>query len=222
MNGGAIPISDSLLDALIKARECYGIVLVFDEVITINRAGLGGMQQKLGVSPDLTLVGKTLAGGALPVSAIGGSGEIMRLIREQKVVQAGTFNGYHAGMAAVLATYAQLEEPGRLEGMFQRGISIRSELERIGHKMGFPIVTQGIGGCFCVHPGEKVLYSPAQWTAQMCRLEGEIQKKFFERRVCIAPKLRFYLNIDIEDGEIEELLQISEEVFREMGQEYPL
>ena len=218
MNGGALHVTGEFLDAVVQASRKYGIVLIFDEIITINRTGIGGMQEVLGVQPDLTLLGKTLAGGALPVSAIGGREDIMSLLAQQKVVQAGTFNGYHAGMAAVIATYALLETPNGLERMFQKGQYLRRQLERISREEGFPVVTQGADGCFCLHPAEEPLSYPEQWTERMRQLESSMQKAFFEQHICIAPPLRFYLNIGITDEEIGELLQTARIVFREMSE----
>ena len=217
MNGGAIHVTGEFLDAVTRACRAYGIVLIFDEIITINRTGIGGMQQVLGVRPDLTLLGKTLAGGALPVSAIGGREEIMSLLTRREVVQAGTFNGYHAGMAAVLAAYELLEAPGGLERMFRKGHDLRRQLEQISREEHFPVVAQGCDGCFCLHPGQQALTSPAQWTGQMRRQENMMQEKFFRRHVCVAPPLRFYLNTGITDEEIGALLDAARSVFREMA-----
>ena len=221
MNGGGIRVSPGFLDAVTRACKRYGIVLIFDEIITINRAGIGGMQKVLGVCPDLTLLGKTLAGGALPVSAIGGSEEIMSLLTQRKVVQAGTFNGYHAGMAAVLATYDLLEDPSGLDRMFKKGQYLRDSLETIGREEHFPVVTQGSNSCFCLNPSGQPVLCPEQRTAQMRQLENSLQEKFFRHRVCVAPPLRFYLNIDISDEEIDELLHIARIVFREMAEQQP-
>ena len=216
MNGGAIPISDSFLSSVLEKCKRYGILLVFDEIITLNRTNIGGMQRELGVQPDLTLLGKTLAGGALPVSAIGGKREIMSLLEERKVVQAGTFNGYHAGMAAVLATYDLLENGG-LEGMYRKGRELRQQIELIGREEHFPVITQGADGCFCIHPGDTPLLYPSDWTQPMRELENQMQQSFFQHHVCVAPPLRFYLNIDISDEEIDRLLTVCRSVFREMA-----
>ena len=221
MNGGAIHITGELLDAVIQACRTYGIVLIFDEIITINRTGIGGMQKILDVRPDLTLLGKTLAGGALPVSAIGGREDIMSLLTQQKVVQAGTFNGYHAGMSAVLATYALLEKSSGLERMFCKGQYLRKQLERISREENSPVVTQGSDGCFCLHPAGQPLSNPEQWTERMRQLENTMQEKFFRKHVCVAPPLRFYMNIAITDEEIDELLHIARSVFQEMAAQQP-
>lgn len=220
MNGGGIEIDPVFLKYIKTYCQEYGSVLIFDEIITVNRTGLGGMQEKLGVVPDITLLGKTLAGGALPVSVVGGKKEIMSLLDDRKVVQAGTFNGYHAGMAAVLATYDLLDKKGRLSKMFQKGHMLRNELEAIGQKYGLPLITQGSDGCFCMHPSLDIIKSPDEWTSEMQLVESTIQKKYFENNVCVAPSLRFYMNIDLTDDEILKFLDVSDRVIKEVSTQY--
>ena len=109
VNGGSIMPKNGYLH---KARELcnqYGIVLIFDEIITGFRMGLGGAQAKFGVIPDLTTLGKAMGGGGVPVAAIAGKKEFMQLLTNKTVIHAGTFNGYPLGTAAILSTIKILE-----------------------------------------------------------------------------------------------------------------
>ncbi len=88
-----------------KVRELcdkYNVVLSFDEIITGFRASLGGMQQILGVTPDITTIGKAMSGG-IPMSAVVGKKKIMDVFRKKAVIGAGTFNGYGLGVCACTA-----------------------------------------------------------------------------------------------------------------------
>jgi glutamate-1-semialdehyde 2,1-aminomutase len=101
----------------------YGTLLIFDEVMTGFRLARGGAQERFGVTPDLTCLGKIIGGG-LPVGAYGGRREIMDLIAPSgPVYQAGTLSGNPLAMAAGLATLRAAGEPGfydRLEDLGER------------------------------------------------------------------------------------------------------
>src|SRR5262249_36757111 len=112
INGGGILPAEGYLKEMRRLCDVHGVVLIFDEVITGFRVGLGGAQSLVGVIPDLTTLGKAIAGGALPVSAIAGKKEIMKLYASRQVVHGGTFNGYALGMAAVRATLDILSADG--------------------------------------------------------------------------------------------------------------
>jgi glutamate-1-semialdehyde 2,1-aminomutase len=111
-NIGLILPKEGFLEALREVTERFGIVLIFDEIITGFRLALGGAQEFYGVKPDLTTLGKILGGG-FPMAAFAGKKEIMRLIAPSgKVYQAGTFSGNPMSVAAALATLKLLSEKG--------------------------------------------------------------------------------------------------------------
>lgn len=107
---GMIPATTEFLSALREKTQQHGIVLIFDEVITL-RNSLGGMQEVHGVIPDLTCLGKIIGGG-LPVGALGGSAELMQLFSPEAarpVMHASTFSGNALTMAAGLAAMRCLQ-----------------------------------------------------------------------------------------------------------------
>jgi glutamate-1-semialdehyde 2,1-aminomutase len=122
-NMGCVPPAEGYLAGLREITAEYGTVLIFDEVMTGFRLARGGVQERFGVAPDLTTLGKVIGGG-LPVGAYGGRREIMELIAPSgPVYQAGTLSGNPLAMAAGLATLRQSDEPGfyeRLEELGQR------------------------------------------------------------------------------------------------------
>ena len=123
-NMGCVPPRDGYLPALRDLTRSHGALLVFDEVITGFRLGLGGAQGVYGIEPDLTCLGKVVGGG-LPVGAYGGRADIMdRVAPSGPVYQAGTLSGNPLAMAAGAATLDVLERPGsypRLEALDRTG-----------------------------------------------------------------------------------------------------
>ncbi|MBI5090260.1 MAG: aminotransferase class III-fold pyridoxal phosphate-dependent enzyme, partial [Actinobacteria bacterium] len=112
-----------------------GAVLVFDEVQTGFRIALGGAQSVVGVRPDLTCFGKALSAG-YPVSAVGGRADIMSLIADRRVLQAGTYNTNPVGLAATAANLAVLREPGCFEQMAQLSRRLRTGIAEIVAPLG--------------------------------------------------------------------------------------
>ncbi len=116
-NMGVVLPKPEFLQKVRSITEELGIVLIFDEVITGFRVSYGGAQQKFGIMPDLTCLGKIIGGG-LPVGAYGGKREIMGQISpEGPVYQAGTLSGNPLAMAAGVATLKELKKPGFYEAL---------------------------------------------------------------------------------------------------------
>jgi glutamate-1-semialdehyde 2,1-aminomutase len=122
-NMGCVPPKDGYLEGLREITNHYGTVLIFDEVMTGFRLARGGAQERFGITPDLTCLGKIIGGG-LPVGAYGGKREIMaRIAPSGPVYQAGTLSGNPLAMAAGLATLRATGQPGfydRLEELGER------------------------------------------------------------------------------------------------------
>jgi glutamate-1-semialdehyde 2,1-aminomutase len=112
-NIGLVLPKTGFLETLREVTENYGIVLIFDEVITGFRLALGGAQEYYGVTPDLTTLGKVLGGG-FPIAAFTGKAEIMKTIApEGKVYQAGTYSGNPVSVIAALTTLNFLRASGK-------------------------------------------------------------------------------------------------------------
>ena len=123
-NMGVVPPEPGFLEALRALSEAAGALLVFDEVITGFRVGRGGAQERFGIRPDLTILGK-IVGGGLPLAAFGGRAEIMsRLAPAGDVYQAGTLSGNPLATAAGLSVLRRL-----------RDASVYDELERLGERL---------------------------------------------------------------------------------------
>jgi len=122
-NMGVLLPKDGFLAGLASACKKHGVLLVFDEVMTGFRVAKGGAQEKYGVKPDLTTLGKVIGGG-LPVGAYGGRKDLMEKIApEGPIYQAGTLSGNPLAVAAGLACLKALDAPGfypRLEATTQK------------------------------------------------------------------------------------------------------
>jgi len=111
-NIGLVLPKEGFLETLRELTEDYGIVLIFDEIITGFRLALGGAQEYYGITPDMTTLGKILGGG-FPMAAFAGKEEIMKTIAPSgKVYQAGTYSGNPISVTAGLATLKFLRDSG--------------------------------------------------------------------------------------------------------------
>jgi len=111
-NMGVVPPQKGFLKSLKKITKNQGALLIFDEVITGFRLGMGGAQKAYGVVPDITCLGKIIGGG-LPVGAFGGRKEIMNMVAPVgPMYQAGTLSGNPLAMAAGMATLTKLNKRG--------------------------------------------------------------------------------------------------------------
>jgi glutamate-1-semialdehyde 2,1-aminomutase len=131
-NMGVVPPGDDFLPALRRLCDASGALLVFDEVITGSRVARGGAQERYGVTPDLTILGK-IVGGGLPLAAFGGRGEIMdRLAPSGDVYQAGTLSGNPLATAAGLAVLRRLRDGGVYDELERRGARLEAGLAAHG------------------------------------------------------------------------------------------
>jgi glutamate-1-semialdehyde 2,1-aminomutase len=132
-NMGVVPPKPGFLEALRRLCDASGALLVFDEVITGFRIARGGAQERFGVSPDLTILGK-IVGGGLPLAAFGGRAEIMdRLAPSGDVYQAGTLSGNPLATAAGLAVLRRLRDSAVYEELERRGTRLEQGLTPSGH-----------------------------------------------------------------------------------------
>ena len=129
-----IPPSPGFLAELRRITAHYGIVLVFDEIVTGFRLGLGGAQSYYGVTPDLSALGKSISGGH-PLGVLCGTREIMSLADPSRrehgdsVLLTGTFSGNPVSAAAALACIAELRRPGVYERLMNTGERLRTGLK---------------------------------------------------------------------------------------------
>jgi glutamate-1-semialdehyde 2,1-aminomutase len=152
-NVGALLPTSEFVSGLRKLTETNDALLIFDEVITGLRHSLGGYQQVLGISPDLTTFGKGLGNG-FPVGGVGGRRDLMEHFNGMTgdVLMAGTFNGNPTGCAAALATITYLQEhPDFYERTFALGDRMRTGLGEIVTELDIDATVVGFGGVFVLY-----------------------------------------------------------------------
>ena len=131
-NMGVVPPEPGFLEALRALADASGALLVFDEVITGFRVARGGAQERFGIEPDLTILGK-IVGGGLPLAAFGGRTEIMeRLAPAGDVYQAGTLSGNPLATTAGLSVLRRLRDPDVYARLEERGARLEAGLAPFG------------------------------------------------------------------------------------------
>src|SRR5438309_4792153 len=153
--GGVIPASVDFLRRLRTLTTELGILLIFDEVISL-RVAPGGAQQMYGITPDLTTMGKIIGGG-LPVAAFGGRGDVMALLdprRDGNIAQGGTYNGNPLGMAAGLATMTELT-PDVYDDLNRKGARVAELLAEVFASHHVPVQVNSAGSMFALHFTER-------------------------------------------------------------------
>lgn len=148
-NTGCILPEPGYLELMRELTTEFGIVLIFDEVITGFRVALGGAQQYYGIVPDLTVMAKGFGGG-FPVSAVGGKKEILQLVADGTVSMAGTYSGNGIAVSAANATLDFLATPGVYQDLFARSEKLMRGIRERLKSADFECEVVGIGPLFQV------------------------------------------------------------------------
>jgi glutamate-1-semialdehyde 2,1-aminomutase len=147
-NAGFITPDAGFLEGLRLITQEYGALLVFDEVMTGFRIAYGGVQQRFGVTPDLTTMGKVIGGG-LPVGAYGGRKDIMSMVAPAgPMYQAGTLSGNPLAMTAGIKTLELLQKPGAYEYLDKITKRLADGLLQIARETGHAACGGNVSGMF--------------------------------------------------------------------------
>lgn len=157
LNTGGILPKDGYLQHLRKVATAHGVVLIFDEVITGFRLGLGGAQELYKVTPDLSVFAKALGAG-FPVSALAGRRDIMELFASGGVNHSGTYNANVMSISAALAALETLSASGgaAYESMNMHGRTLMDGISHVARQQGIDLQVSGFPTvfhtCFAKHP----------------------------------------------------------------------
>lgn len=144
-NNGCIEPLPGYLQGLRDICDRYGSLLIFDEIITGFRLGLGGAQEYYGVTPDLGTFGKALASG-FPISFLAGKRHIMERMADGTVMHAGTYNSNNPSIAAAAATVKVLESDSGLYDRIQNlGLRLQEGLRSAASEFGYRVLLSGPG-----------------------------------------------------------------------------
>lgn len=153
-NMGCLPPAPGFLAGLRRLCDSYGALLIFDEVMSGFRVALGGAQERYGVTPDLTALGKVVAGGT-PGAAYGGRTDLMRMVApDGPVYQAGTLAGNPLVTAAGLTTLRHLADQPDLYRRFDTaGAMMADRFDEVFNRLGRPGLVTHVGGMVGVFLG---------------------------------------------------------------------
>jgi len=159
-NMGVVPPQPGFLEGLRHLCDRTGALLIFDEVMTGFRVSLGGAQERYGVVPDLTCLGKVVAGGT-PAAAYGGRADLMRLVApDGDVYQAGTLAGNPMAVAAGLACLRYLRDhPEVYDRLEEIGARLESRLMEALVEHGVSGTVQRVGAMLTVFFGKDAVHS---------------------------------------------------------------
>ncbi|MGB4441076.1 MAG: glutamate-1-semialdehyde 2,1-aminomutase [Coriobacteriia bacterium] len=186
-NMGVVPPAEGFLEGLRELCTAHGAVLIFDEVITGFRVARGGAQERFGVTPDLTTLGKIIGGG-FPVGAFGGKREIMEsLAPVGPVYQAGTLSGNPIAMVAGLALMAELAKPGVYEELERKGARLEAGLRAAVEAVGVDAFLTRVGAMATMFfTAETVRDWPTASTSDTDRY-ARYFRGMLERGIVLAP-----------------------------------
>jgi glutamate-1-semialdehyde 2,1-aminomutase len=174
-NMGCVPPVEGYLEGLRKITQEFGTVLIFDEVMTGFRLARGGAQERYGVVPDMTCLGKIIGGG-LPVGAFGGRREIMEQVAPAgPIYQAGTLSGNPLAMTAGLATLGVTGEPGFYERLEESGERWRQRMSEAASEGDIPFTINQVGSMVSIFFTE----GPVTDFSSAARSDTEAFKDFF-------------------------------------------
>lgn len=146
LNAGAVTPAAGYLEEVRELCTRFGVVLIFDETITGFRLALGGAAELFGVTPDLAIYGKAMAGG-YPAAALAGRAEIMaRFARGTN--HSGTFNANLPACAAVFSAITYMRQNNVHETVRSTGLALQAGLSRVFEARGLPIGIRGVGSAF--------------------------------------------------------------------------
>src|SRR4051794_8452858 len=144
-NMGLVLPQPGFLELLREVTQQTGALLVFDEVMTGFRVALGGAQERFGIVPDLTCLGKVIGGG-LPCAAYGGRREIMEYVAPLgPMYQAGTLSGNPLAMAAGIATLRELARPGTYDQLGATAAALVGAVREEAARAGVPVQATSVG-----------------------------------------------------------------------------
>ena len=193
-NMGVVPPEPGFLETLRSLCDASGALLVFDEVISGFRVARGGAQERYGITPDLTILGK-IVGGGLPLAGFGGRADVMdHLAPAGEVYQAGTLSGNPLAAAAGLSVLRRLRDPAVYEGLEETGARLEAGLAPYGR-------VQRVGAMLTLFAQDEPVRRIEDVTAT--ERYAELFRHLLERGIYLAPSQYEAMFVSTAHGEAE-------------------
>lgn len=186
-NMGCVPPAPGFLEGLRKVCDQYGIVLIFDEVMTGFRVAFGGAQQLYNIRPDMTCLGKVIGGG-MPVGCYGGRREIMEKIAPiGPIYQAGTLSGNPIAMTAGIETLKILATGGTYKTLEKTSAELENGLRAAAKEAGVAVTINRVGSMFTAFFTEKRVIDFASAKTSDTAKFGSFFRSMLAQGVNLAP-----------------------------------
>ena len=220
-NTGAIMPKPGYLEAVREITEEKGIVLIFDEVITGFRVSLNGAQGLLGITPDLAVFAKAMAGG-FTMAALVGKRDLMALLDSKKVMHGGTYNSNTMATAAAIATVKELSKDNGqiLKDTEARGERLMEELRRLAATHGQNMKVRGFGTIF--HPAFTDLNDIGSYR-EFLKTDANKRTRFnallHEEGVRVTARGSWFLSTAHSDEDVDESVAAADRAFHRLNAE---
>jgi len=217
-NSGCILPKPGYLEGLRRLTKRYGILLIFDEVMTGFRVSFGGAQRKFKIKPDMTCLGKVIGGG-LPVGAYGGRKDIMRKIApDGPVYQAGTLSGNPLAMTAGIETLKILSKPDTYRRLMAKSKALEDGLKDAARRAGIKTKFYRAGTMFCTYFTDKEVYDFTDASKADMATFAKFFRHMLERGVNLAPSgyEAGFMSLAHTTADINKTVRAAYESFREI------
>ena len=202
INGWGI---EPLAGYLEKTRELcnrFGSLLIFDEIITGVRTGLGGIQKNTSVTPDLSLFGKSIGNG-IPITVLVGKRSIMSLYEKRQLVHGGTFNGHVLGLAAIRSTFSCLaRQPQAYTALEEKVERLQTIILHAANECNLEMVIQGGPNCLVLNCSKTPIRHYDECTKRIQRNNHLIRQYLRRTGILTAPLLRLYPNMMLDNDDL--------------------
>lgn len=220
---GVVPAQPEFLKAVREVTAKHEIPLIFDEVVTNFRLGLGGATEYFGVTPDLVCLGKIIGGG-FAIGGYGGKREIMDKVvtpktglwnLSEQIFQSGCFSGNPISMVAGLAVLNELEKGAVHPHINSIAEKLQAGITEIGHRLGFPILVNRAASFFQIHFGvDKITNKRDQLQAD--KKTADLFHYGLRANGIMASTHPLFISAAHTEHHVETILDVSERVLKEM------
>lgn len=214
-NFGIVEPKPGFLEEVKRVTHEAGALLIFDEVISAFRFTYGGAQDLLGVTPDLTALGKIIGGG-LPIGAYGGRVDIMEEVAPLgPAYQAGTMAGNPASMLSGIACLEVIEQDGVYEQLDHLGAILEQGLLQAASKAGIPVTINRLKGALTIYFTDETVVNYEQAEATDGALFAKFFKEMLHRGINLAPSKyeAWFLTTAHTEEDIQKTIEAAEEAF---------